>query len=446
MKRLFGTDGIRGQADEYPLDPRTVNILGAALARRFREILGREPRFITGRDTRESGPAIESAIHAGAAVEGAVCESAGIITTPGVAYLTKAFAFDAGIVISASHNPYRDNGIKIFLPSGKKLDRMDELAIEAAVFAGNAPQVGRTDNRPKRTEELCQAYFDHLRSEAGDLSLSGMKIVLDCANGAASWLAPSLFESIGAAVKTINGTPDGQNINRESGSTHLDHIARAVVAEGADLGVAFDGDADRALFVNENGDVVDGDATLWVMAKYLKDHGKLKNATVVATVMSNIGLQIALASRGIGLVRTDVGDKYVLEKLLETGSEVGGEQSGHIIFPDISLVGDGMMTALLLLKAIRERGTQLSKSIEGFSRYPQILLNVPVKEKRPFDDVPEIAAAASRVEGELDGEGRLLLRYSGTEKLARVMIEGKDQAGIEAQARQLAKVIGLSLG
>ncbi|CAN5236226.1 phosphoglucosamine mutase [soil metagenome] len=446
MQKLFGTDGIRGHAGEYPLDPRTVNIIGVALSRQLREVLGREPRLISGRDTRESGAEIEAAILAGAAAEGARCESAGVITTPGVAYLTGAFEFDAGIVISASHNPYRDNGIKIFAPDGKKLDGEAERAIEAAVLADNAPLTRQADVRSQRAQKFCRDYLDHLRSEAGDLSLAGMKIVLDCANGAASSLAPSLFESLGASLNTINDRPDGQNINRNSGSTHLEHISRVVVEEGAEIGVAFDGDADRVLFVDETGCVVDGDGTLWVMAQYLKDHGKLQNSTVVATVMSNIGLQLALASRGIELLRANVGDRYVLEKLLETGTEIGGEQSGHIIFPSISLVGDGMMTALLLLRAIREKGVPLSQATEGFSRYPQILLNIPVKEKRPFENVPEIAAAAKRVEEELDGEGRLLLRYSGTEKLARVMIEGKDQAGIEAQAQQLAEVIGVSLG
>lgn len=446
MQKLFGTDGIRGHAGEYPLDSRTVNIIGAALARHLQEVLGRGPRLISGRDTRESGIEIESEILAGAAAEGASCESAGIITTPGVAYLTGACDFDAGIVISASHNPYRDNGIKIFAPDGKKFGGDVERAIEAAVLADEAPLANQVEFRSERAEKFCQDYLDHLRAEAGDLSLAGMRIVLDCANGAASSLAPSLFESLGANVKTINDRPDGQNINRDSGSTHLEHITRVVVEEGGDIGVAFDGDADRVLFIDEKGSVVDGDGTLWVMAQYFKDHGELQNSTIVATVMSNIGLQLALASRGIELLRANVGDKYVLEKLLETGSEIGGEQSGHIIFPNISLVGDGMMTALLVLKAIQKKGVPLSQATEGFSRYPQILLNIPVKEKRPFENVPEIAAAAKRVEGELDGEGRLLLRYSGTEKLARVMIEGKDQAGIEAQARQLAEVIGISLG
>ena len=446
MKKLFGTDGIRGHANEFPLDTKTVFTVGSALTRCFRERLQRDPRFITGRDTRESGPDIESAFHAGALAEGSKCESAGVITTPGVAYVTGAFDFDAGIVISASHNPYQDNGIKIFSPDGKKLDEATERSIEAAVFESPVAQTNLTEVSTNRTDKFCEEYLDHLRKQAGEVSLEGISVVIDSANGAASGLAPSLFRSLGASVTSINDRPDGRNINRECGSTHLDQVIDAVMDNGADVGIAFDGDADRALFVDEKGTVVDGDATLWIMAQYLQTRGKLKNSIVVATVMSNIGLQIALASRNIELLRANVGDKYVLDQLLETGSELGGEQSGHIIFPEISLVGDGMMTALLLLRATREMDVPLSRATAGFSRYPQILLNIPVREKLPFDTVPAIADAARRVETELQGDGRLLLRYSGTEKLARVMIEGKDQTGIEAQARKLAEVIGVALG
>ncbi len=446
MQKLFGTDGIRGQAGEFPLDNQTVNVIGSALSKSFRERIGRDPKFITGRDTRESGPYIESSFHSGAAVDGAQCESAGVITTPGIAFLTDAFDFDAGIVISASHNPYEDNGIKIFAPDGKKIDEATENAIERAVFANQGIPADSIEVSSQRSGAFCQAYLEHLLAAAGEISLSGTRIVIDCANGAASWLAPQLFEATHADVITMNDEPDGQNINRDCGSLHLDGLAKRVVEESADIGVAFDGDADRALFVDEKGTIVDGDATLWVMAQYLKDHDKLKNSTVVATVMSNIGLEIALNSRSIDLIRAKVGDKYVLQSLLETGSEIGGEQSGHIIFPEISLVGDGMMTALLLLRAINERKEPLSRAADGFVRYPQILLNVPVRQKIPFDQVPEIARAAKMVEQELNGGGRLLLRYSGTERLARVMIEGKDQNGIEELARKLADVISSSLG
>lgn len=446
MKKLFGTDGIRAKAGEFPLDEKTVNVIGASLARQFREKLGREPRFVTGRDTRASGDWIEKAFHAGAHSENAICESAGVITTPGVAYITNAFEFDAGIVISASHNPFEDNGIKIFSPSGKKIGEDLERAIEKDIREDISLEANFHEMNAGRIDDFRDAYLKHLRKQADGLSLAGTRIVIDCANGAASNLAPELIASLGAKTVVINSTPDGRNINKNCGSLHLDNLQAKVLAESADLGVAFDGDADRALFVNEKGEIVDGDATLWILAQYLKGHGKLANSTVVATVMSNIGLELALKSKGINLLRTDVGDKYVLEKLIETGSEIGGEQSGHIIFPEISLVGDGMMTALFLLKAITEKGKSLSEAVTGFVRYPQILVNVRVKEKRPFDSVSQITEAAQKLEDELHGEGRLLLRYSGTENLARVMIEGKDQNLIESQANRLADVIRTALG
>ena len=447
MKQLFGTDGIRGHAGEFPLDEKTVRIIGTSLARQFRTKLGRDPRFVSGRDTRESGSAIEAAFIAGAAAENAVCRSAGVITTPGVAYLTKAFDHDAGIVISASHNPYQDNGIKIFLPSGTKIDEATERAIEKDIHDDRSPDVVAVSDRdPVGEAQFRLSYLSHLSEAASQIRLNHYKLVIDCANGAASGFAPKVFNKFGGGVVFINNQPDGHNINANCGSLHLEHLQVKVLEEKADIGVAFDGDADRALFVDEKGNIVDGDATLWIMAQYLSDHGKLANSTVVATVMSNIGLELALGSKGIGLLRASVGDKYVLEKLLETGSEVGGEQSGHIVFPETSLVGDGMMTALTLLRSISERGISLSQATDGFVAFPQILINVKVGEKRPFDEVPEIAAAAKTVEEELHGEGRLLLRYSGTENLARVMIEGKDQTSIESQAKRLADVIGSALG
>lgn len=446
MKKLFGTDGIRGLAGEFPLDEKTVRIIGASLARQFREKLGRDARFVTGRDTRESGEWIENALHAGAHAENAVCESAAVITTPGVAYLTKAFDFDAGIVVSASHNPFQDNGIKIFLPSGRKIDEATERLIEADIFADEfAVEAIEFELNIERALEFKRAYLAHLRDEGNGFSAQGMKIVVDCANGASSALAAELFAALGADVIAIHNEPNGRNINENCGSTHINDLPTRVLKEEAHLGVAFDGDADRALFVDEKGNVVDGDAMLWIMAQYLQSHGKLANATVVATVMSNIGLEHALKSKDIELLRANVGDKYVLDELLKTGSELGGEQSGHIIFPEISLVGDGMMTALLVLRAITEKGVPLSKAAAGFVQYPQVLINVKVGEKRPFDDVPAIAAAAKQIESELGDDGRLLLRYSGTENLARVMIEGKDQASIEAQARRLANVIETAL-
>ena len=438
MGKLFGTDGIRGVAGEFPLDLETVRKIGAAFAEVFDSRLGRQPRFVSGRDTRRSGPEIEAAFHAGA---GSTGESAGVIPTPGVAFITKEFGFDAGIVISASHNPFEDNGIKIFLPSGEKLDENAEVAIEETIAIIPRSASHLVEINDIRECEFSSAYSNHLAGSFPELDLTGVTIVADCANGAASAFAPKLFRSFGAKVAAINASPDGRNINKDCGSLHLEKLRSAVIHEKAGFGVAFDGDADRALFVNELGEVVDGDATLWILANYLKQIGGLGSSKVVSTVMSNIGLERAFNNIGIELIRTSVGDKYVLDELLSSGSELGGEQSGHIILPGTSLVGDGMMTALFVLQAIQDQRRKFSEVHAGFVKYPQILVNVRVKEKRPFDQVPAIANAMSEIENKLAAEGRLLLRYSGTENLARVMIEGKDQSEIEALANLLAGVI-----
>jgi phosphoglucosamine mutase len=446
MGKLFGTDGVRGEAGVFPLDESTVQAIGASVARQFAERLGRTPRFITGRDTRESGGWIEREFYSGLTNAGGFGESAGVITTPGVAYLTGRFGFDAGIVISASHNPYQDNGIKIFLPDGKKIDEAVESRIEDDV-ADAGQEAADTANEEVSSNTTYQAtYLEHLASEFPDLDLKGFKLIADCANGAATDLAPQLFERFGAEVTAINDRPNGRNINENSGSLHLEGLQEKVLESAADFGVAFDGDADRALFVDEKGNVLDGDMVLWILGKYLLDHGKLKDRTIVATVMSNVGLEIALASKNIKLTRTAVGDKYVLDELLKSGSAIGGEQSGHIIIPQKSLVGDGMMTSLFLLQAVRESGKCVSELTAGFVKYPQVLVNVKVREKQPFENVNEIAVEARRIEEELNGSGRLLLRYSGTENLARVMIEGKDQEIITEQADRLAEVIRTQLG
>lgn len=439
---------MRGEAGVFPLDEKTIRTVGESLAIQFTEKLGRIPRFIIGRDTRESGDWIAEAFCRGAASKNAVCESAEIITTPGVAFLTKHFDFDAGIVISASHNPFHDNGIKIFSPTGKKLDEATEKVIEQYIFDKKNENNERIEDilNAGKASEYQNAYLDYLKDEFKNLRLDNFKMVVDCANGAASNLAPQLFESFGAKVVCIYNQPDGKNINHDCGSLHLEKLQGKVIEEKADFGVAFDGDADRSLFVDEKGNLVDGDATLWMMAQHLQDHGKLNNDSVVATVMSNIGLEIALKSKNIDLLRTAVGDKYVLEELINTNSSVGGEQSGHIIFPHKSLVGDGMMTTLYLLETLVEKDKTLSKMTEGFSRYPQILVNVKVSKKLPFEEVAEIKEASEKVEKALEGSGRLLLRYSGTENLARVMIEGKNQQEIETLAASLADVIGKVLG
>jgi phosphoglucosamine mutase len=479
MKRLFGTDGMRGEAGVFPLDAETLRTVGRSLALRLGERLGRAPRIVTGRDTRESGEWIERAFAEGARAAGAQVEAAGVITTPGVAYLARTLPADAGIVVSASHNPYRDNGIKIFAPDGRKLDDATERLIESDIYAeveqaapstletregvgendevkasargagesGARADEGGAEENGRSADALRSLYLEYLTDEVGaGLSLEGLTVVVDCANGAASQLAPALLSRLGARVVSINDSPDGRNINLDCGSLHTEHLCRRVVEEGAHLGVAFDGDADRSLFADARGRLVDGDATMWVLAKLMQSRGELTGDRVVATVMSNIGLELALGSRGVKLLRADVGDKYVLEELMRTGAELGGEQSGHVIFPRVSLAGDGMITTLNLLRAVREEGRPLDELTEGFERYPQVLVNVRVREKRPFDEVEEIARAAREVGARLEGRGRLLLRYSGTEPLARVMMEGPGQAEIETLAGELAEVIRRTLG
>lgn len=449
MKTLFGTDGIRGEAGKFPLDSPTVTAIGFSLAEHLAE---REanPQIIIGRDTRESGESIERALIDGANKAGVECLSAGVITTPGVALLTRKHRASAGVVISASHNPYQDNGIKIFAPSGQKMDDSVERMIEADIFAQTELSPSESSPAPASLElqdKLRQEYLSFLADEIGsDLNLEGLKMVVDCANGASSALAPVLFARLGARVIAINASPDGRNINRDCGSLHIDPLRQKVVEEHADLGVAFDGDADRSLFVDNNGNFVDGDATMWALASHLQSHGKLKDNTVVATVMSNIGLEIAFRSAGIQLVRTDVGDKYVLEKLLELGASLGGEQSGHIIMPELSLAGDGMITALCLLRALRESRKTLAEMTAGFTQYPQVLVNVKVREKIPFAELPSVQVAAAEVEELLSHKGRLLLRYSGTERLARVMIEGEHQRQIEEYAGRIARAIEAEIG
>lgn len=453
MKKLFGTDGMRGEAGVFPLDIATIETVGSSLARRLTEQLGRPPLVVIGRDTRESGAWLEQALVTGLTRAGATSESAGVMTTPGVAYLARTLPADAGVVISASHNAYRDNGIKIFAPSGRKLDEQTEQMIEADVYANRDQKsetlVPNTQPAVNSSDEadLKSRYLDFLANEiAGDLSLRGFRIVLDCANGAASDLAPRLFQRLGADVITINNSPDGHNINLDCGSLHTEPLRSAVMREWADLGVAFDGDADRALFVDDTARLVNGDGSLWVLARSLRDHHTLQDDTVVATVMSNIGLELALQSEGIRLVRTDVGDKYVLEELQRLGASLGGEQSGHIIFPQLSLAGDGLITTIGMLRAMIEAGKTLRELTKDFEVYPQILINVPVKTKRPFADLPAVQDSAREIENLLGTQGRLLLRYSGTESLARVMIEGQSQTEIEKYASTLAGVIQQTLG
>jgi len=454
MTRLFGTDGIRGEAGRFPLDRTTMRALGVSLTAHLREKLsGRRPIILTGRDTRESGDWLEQALIGGATAAGALCKSAGVITTPGIAYLARTLPADAGLVISASHNPYQDNGVKIFSPSGRKLEDATERLIERDLLVAATESTGDEEaptslpNYESEAAILRIRYLDFLTEQIGrGLSLNDLTMVIDCANGAASQLAPELFKRLGARVIALNDQPDGRNINRDCGSLHTEGLQGKTISERADFGVAFDGDADRALFVDGIGRFVDGDGAMWVLANYLYARGELPHGAVVGTVMSNVGLEIALRSRGMKLVRADVGDKYVLDELLRTGAGLGGEQSGHLIFPQLSLAGDGIITTLSLLRAMRDTDRGLEQLTAGFERYPQVLVNVRVRQRKPFSDIESVRALAQDVEAKLGDEGRLLLRYSGTESLARVMIEGQSQSEIEEYAHGLADAIKLAIG
>ena len=456
VNKLFGTDGIRGVAGEYPLDTVTVERIGRALASALARDLTRPPKIVIGRDTRESGPQIEKAIAQGAAGAGALIEPAGVITTPGIAFITRHESFDAGIVISASHNPYQDNGIKVFTRSGRKLSDEMERRIEEEVAGECADKIAKSGGgntgetllqTGSRPVDYCERYLNYLADEIGHgLDLSRMHIALDCANGAASDIAPQLFERLKANVHRVAVSPDGRNINANCGSTHLEGLKQSVIEQKLDLGIAFDGDADRALLVDANGEMVDGDRMLLILARSMKSRGQLAGNLVVTTVMSNIGLELAFREEGIEMLRAQVGDRYVLEEMLARGAKLGGEQSGHIIFSDISLAGDGMITAIEVLRALCESNRSLAELASGMKQFPQILLNVRVRSKPPIETLPDVSAEIERLEQDMQGRGRLLVRYSGTENLARVMIEGEDLKTIEGQATRLASVIERAIG
>jgi phosphoglucosamine mutase len=447
-KQLFGTDGIRGVAGEYPLDPPTVHALGVALADTARH-LAPDPEILLGMDTRESGPWIAGQVAGGLSERGVKVRFAGVITTPGVAYLTRTGPFAAGVMISASHNPYRDNGIKVFGHSGYKLPDQEEHRIEGEMFAllekGVRPQSSLLPVDPG----LDRLYMDFLASTV-PAALNGMKVVVDCGNGAASALAPELFERLGAKVHAFSHCPDGRNINLGCGALNPESLSRAVLSEGADLGVAFDGDADRAIFVSESGRIVDGDAVLLLSAVHLKRHGKLRGPegkpTVVATVMSNLGLERALAAEGIAMVRTPVGDKYVLEEMLRSGAPLGGEQSGHVIFLDYSTTGDGMLTALRVMEVMRETGKRLDELTSALQVYPQRLVNVRVRKRRPLSELTKVNDEIRAAEAAFGDAGRVLVRFSGTEPLARIMVEGPELAQVETFANRIAGAIERELG
>lgn len=448
--RLFGTDGIRGKAGDYPLDRNTVEAIGRSLAANLRSELGRQARIVIGRDTRISGEWIGQALAKGATHEGADVQLAGVITTPGVAYIARSTPFDAGVVISASHNPFDDNGIKVFAQSGRKLADAMERRIETDLASGRFA-VGGSES-PERTEltvnpEYQQRYIRYLTGEVSEgVSIAGLRLGIDCANGAASNIAPQVFARLGAAVEVINADPDGRNINENCGSLHPAALQNLVREKKLDLGIAFDGDADRSLFVDNTGELVDGDHTLLILADFLKSLGRLKENLVVTTVMSNVGLEIALAELGVEMVRTSVGDKYVLDELMSRGASVGGEQSGHIIFPQISLAGDGIITSIEVLRAIIASGKSLAELASKLVKYPQVLINKKVSRKPPIDSLDMTVSAIAQVEAELHGKGRVLVRYSGTENLVRIMIEGQDKPQIEKQAERIAQTIVNEIG
>jgi phosphoglucosamine mutase len=450
MKKLFGTDGIRAVAGQPPLDDATIYAIGLALATTLKAPTP-EPRVLIGMDTRESSAHIAAVLTAGLTQAGATVESAGVITTPAIAHLAHTHHFATGIVISASHNPWQDNGIKLFGPDGFKLPDATELAIEAEIFrqldypSYHLPLSTYHSDLPVNEADRAE-YIRFLLAAVPNLSLDNHRIVVDCANGAASSVAPQLFQHLGGEVLITHAAPDGRNINTNCGALHPEVVASEVLKHKASLGITFDGDADRALFADEHGNVVNGDAVLLLAARDLHARAALANATVVATTMSNMGLEAALSRSGIKMLRAPVGDKYVLEQMLATGATLGGEQSGHIIFSGRSTTGDGLLTALLVLDIIHRTGKSLATLTADLKNFPQVIVNVKVREKKPLNEIPPVADAIAAAESALAGTGRVVIRYSGTEALARVMIEAEDEAQMTHHANTIAEAIRNELG
>jgi phosphoglucosamine mutase len=447
MKKLFGTDGIRGVAGQSPLDAATVYAVGLALAHTLAAKTA-SPRVLLGMDTRESSDWIAATLTSGLTAGGALVESAGIITTPAVAFLAHTHRFAAGAVISASHNPWQDNGIKLFGPDGYKLPDMVELAIEEEIFL----QLAGLTTSPQQTvpPEVNEAdraeYVRFLLAAVPGLSLDGRRIVIDCANGAASSVAPQLYADLGGEVIITHASPNGRNINEACGALHPEVVAAQVKLRHASMGITFDGDADRVLFADEVGRVVNGDAVLLLAGRDLQARGLLTNSIVVATTMSNMGLEAALKRNGIQMLRAAVGDKYVLEQMIATGAALGGEQSGHIIFSGRSTTGDGLLTALLLLDIVHRSGKSLAALVADLKVFPQVIVNVKVREKKPLEGIPSVAAAIRLAEMELADSGRVVIRYSGTEALARVMIEAESESLMRHHADTIAAAIRTELG
>ena len=448
MRKLFGTDGIRAVAGEAPLDAKTIHAVGVALARKLANG-GKPVRVVLGMDTRESGPWITSTLIGGLHEGGATTEFAGVITTPAIAFLAKKHGFSAGVVISASHNPWQDNGIKVFGGDGYKLPDEVELEIEREierVLAEGAATREPSTELPKINEEFRREYVQFLLSAVPEISLDNRCVVIDCANGAASVIAPQLFDSLKGTVEVTHASPDGRNINANCGALHPEVVAAEVKQRGASLGFTFDGDADRALFADEHGNVVNGDAVMLACARDLHARGELANNVVVATTMSNMGFEAALKRSGISMLRAPVGDKYVLEEMKKSGATLGGEQSGHILFPARATTGDGLLTALVVLDVVHRSGKTLGELIADLKNYPQVIVNVKVREKKPLDSIPSVVSAIRSAEDELRDSGRVVIRYSGTEALARVMIEAESETAMRRHADAIADAIRAELG
>lgn len=444
-RTLFGTDGIRGVANVHPMTPEVAMALGRAAASVFRYNKGRT-RILIGKDTRRSGYAFETALAAGACAMGADVILCGPIPTPGVAYLTGSMRADAGVVISASHNPFEDNGIKFFATDGFKLPDEVEARIEALVLDPMAlppPATGAGFGRAHRMEDALGRYCVHLKSELPrSLTLDGLRIGIDCANGAGYKVGPMVLEELGAEVVALGVDPDGTNINEHCGALHPEALGRRVVERRCDLGIALDGDADRLILTDEHGRVVDGDAVLAICGGHLAEHGSLKGGGVVGTVMSNYGLEVAMRRLGLSLVRTDVGDRYVVERMRADGFNLGGEQSGHLLFLDHATTGDGLLSGLKVLEVMLARDRRLSELAATFERYPQALLSARVREKTPVEDLERTRAAIAEVEALLTGKGRVNVRYSGTSPLLRVMVEGEDEGRVRALAEGILAAAG----
>ena len=444
-RTLFGTDGVRGVANVHPMTPEVAMALGRAAAAVFPCGKGRT-RILIGKDTRLSGYAFETALAAGACAMGADVILCGPIPTPGVAYLTGSMRADAGIVISASHNPFEDNGIKFFATDGFKLPDEVEARMEALVLDPSGlppPATGAGFGRASRMDDALGRYCVHLKSELPrSLTLDGLRIGIDCANGAGYKVGPMVLEELGAEVVALGVDPDGTNINENCGALHPEALGRLVVERRCDLGIALDGDGDRLILTDERGRVVDGDAVLAICGAFLAGRGALKGGGVVGTVMSNFGLEVALQRHGLRLERTDVGDRYVVEKMLSAGYNLGGEQSGHLLFLDHATTGDGLLSGLKILEVMLALDRRLSDLAAAFERYPQVLLSVKVREKPPVEDLQRTSAAMAEVDALLAGKGRLNVRYSGTSALLRVMVEGEDEGRVRALAERIVAAAG----